>query len=491
MNIWKRSTIYITRKKGRSILLFLILFLMGTFVLTGLSINNSAKQAAEEMRLSFGSGFNVYIKQELNRSDNVDGIPPFTVQQAESVGKMSGITQYNIELINFAQVDDITLVPGLRADMIDVQLSDPDYDFGSSLEELRCEVRWTTIFGNSDIELYEHFRTGAFSLAEGRLIRSGDQNTALISERVAQMNQLEIGDTITISYTENMLNGGDLNKVLGGPIELEIVGIYAMNAYQPVSEYTAEADIAENWILADTETLEQLSDFYYEGFDIYPYIEKATYFVEDPAQLDTVIQEVKDKSGLDEYYFDIVPDDTLYKSSIQPLNTMRKLTGGLIILLLCGSALVLSLIFTMWSRSRKREIGIYLSMGIGKAAIVGQLLVECLVIGVLALGLSCVTANAVSNQVGNAYLSAVTSEQEEPQDLSQLSQQELEEAIISGNINDLTAMQTPDLTPETLSFTVKWWQVSLVLLAGSAIILLAVLRTAYEILKMTPKQILS
>ena len=491
MNIWKRSTIYITRKKGRSILLFLILFLMGTFVLTGLSINNSAKQAAEEMRLSFGSGFNVYIKQELNRSDNVDGIPPFTVQQAESVGKMSGITQYNIELINFAQVDDITLVPGLRADMIDVQLSDPDYDFGSSLEELRCEVRWTTIFGNSDIELYEHFRTGAFSLAEGRLIRSGDQNTALISERVAQMNQLEIGDTITISYTENMLNGGDLNKVLGGPIELEIVGIYAMNAYQPVSEYTAEADIAENWILADTETLEQLSDFYYEGFDIYPYIEKATYFVEDPAQLDTVIQEVKDKSGLDEYYFDIVPDDTLYKSSIQPLNTMRKLTGGLIILLLCGSALVLSLIFTMWSRSRKREIGIYLSMGIGKAAIVGQLLVECLVIGVLALGLSCVTANAVSNQVGNAYLSAVTSEPEEPQDLSQLSQQELEEAIISGNINDLTAMQTPDLTPETLSFTVKWWQVSLVLLAGSAIILLAVLRTAYEILKMTPKQILS
>ena len=491
MNIWKRSTIYITRKKGRSILLFLILFLMGTFVLTGLSINNSAKQAAEEMRLSFGSGFNVYIKQELNRSDNVDGIPPFTVQQAESVGKMSGITQYNIELINFAQVDDITLVPGLRADMIDVQLSDPDYDFGSSLEELRCEVRWTTIFGNSDIELYEHFRTGAFSLAEGRLIRSGDQNTALISERVAQMNQLEIGDTITISYTENMLNGGDLNKVLGGPIELEIVGIYAMNAYQPVSEYTAEADIAENWILADTETLEQLSDFYYEGFDIYPYIEKATYFVEDPAQLDTVIQEVKDKSGLDEYYFDIVPDDTLYKSSIQPLNTMRKLTGGLIILLLCGSALVLSLIFTMWSRSRKREIGIYLSMGIGKAAIVGQLLVECLVIGVLALGLSCVTANAVSNQVGNAYLSAVTSEQEEPQDLSQLSQQELEEAIISGNINDLTAMQTPDLTPETLSFTVKWWQVSLVLPAGSAIILLAVLRTAYEILKMTPKQILS
>ncbi|BDF04260.1 ABC transporter permease [[Clostridium] hylemonae] len=491
MNIWKRAAIYLTRKKGRSILLFLILFLMGTFVLIGLSIHNSAKLAAEEMQQSFGSGFNVYIKPELNRSDNVDGIPEFTVPQAEEIGKMSGITQYNIELLDFAQVDDITLVPGLRAYMLDEQLNDPDCGFGTSLEELRCMMRETTIFGNSDSELYEHFRTGAFSLAEGRHIKSGDQNKALISERVAQMNQLEIGDTITVSFTENMLNGGDLNKVLGGPIELEIVGIYAVNSYQPVSEHTAEADIAENWILADTETMEQLTDYYYEGFDIYPYIEKATYFVEDPAKLDTVIREVKDKSVLDEYYFDIVPDDTLYKSSIQPLNTMRNLTGGLIILLLCGSALVLSLIFTMWSRSRKKEIGIYLSMGIGKATIVGQLLVECLVIGVLAFGLSCVTANAVSNQVGNACLSAATPEPEEPRDLSQLSQQELEEAIISGNSSELSAMQTQDLTPETLSFTVKWWQVSLVLLAGCAIILLAVWRTAYEILKMTPKQILS
>lgn len=491
MNIWKRAIIYLTRKKRRSILLFLILFLMGTFVLTGLSIHNSAKLAAKEMRQSFGSGFNVYIKPELNRSDNADGIPVFTVSQAEMIGKISGIAQYNIELLNFAQVDDITLVPGLYADMVDEQLNDPDCGFGSSLEELRSSMRHTTILGNSDSELYEHFRTGAFSLVKGRHIRSGEQNKALISERVAQTNQLEIGDTITIRYTENMINGGDLDKVLSGPIELEIVGIYAMNGYQPVSEYTSELDIVENWILADYETINQLSDFNYEGFETSPYIEKATYFVEDPAKLDSVIQEVKENSGLDEFYFDIVPDDTVYKSSIQPLNTMSKLTGGLIILLLCGSALVLSLLFTMWSRSRKREIGIYLSMGIGKCAIVEQLLVECLVIGVLALGLSCITANVVSNQVGNACLSVVTPEPEEPQVLSELSQQELEAAILSGDISDLSAMQTPDFTPETLSFTIKWWQVSFVYLTGCAIILLAVLRTAYEILKMRPKQILS
>ena len=491
MSLWKRATIYLTRKKGRSILLFLILFLMGTFVLTGLSMHNSAKRAAKEMQQSFGSGFNVYIKPELNRSDNVDGIPTFTVPQAEKIGKMSGITQYNIELLKFVQVDDITLVPGLYADMVDEQLNDSDSGFGSSLEELRSSMRQTTILGNSDSELYEHFRTGAFSLVKGRHIRGGDRNKALISERIAQMNQLEIGDTLTVSFTEYMINGGDLNKVLAGPVELEIVGIYAMNAYQPVSEYTAEFDIVENWILADHETLKQLSDFYYENVEISPYIEKATYFVEDSEQLDTVIQDVKENSGLDEYYFDIVPDDTVYKSSIQPLNTMSKLTGGLIILLLCGSALVLSLIFTMWGRSRKREIGIYLSMGIGKSTIVGQLLVECLVIVVLALGPAYVTANAVTNQAGNAWLSAVTPEPENPKDVSELSQQELEAAIISGDINDLTAMQTPSFTPETLSFTIKGWQVSLVFLAGCAIILLAVLRTAYEILKMTPKQILS
>lgn len=59
MGVFKRAILYLTRKKMRSILLFLLLFFMGLFMLAGLSIRSGADQAAEEMRKSISSGLEI------------------------------------------------------------------------------------------------------------------------------------------------------------------------------------------------------------------------------------------------------------------------------------------------------------------------------------------------------------------------------------------------------------------------------------------------
>ena len=41
MNFLKRAMLYVTRKKGKSIVLFCILLIMATFVLSGLSIGKA------------------------------------------------------------------------------------------------------------------------------------------------------------------------------------------------------------------------------------------------------------------------------------------------------------------------------------------------------------------------------------------------------------------------------------------------------------------
>lgn len=504
MNIWKRAMLYLIRKKGRSILLFFILFFMGTCALVGLVIKNSASKAAADIRENLGSSFNVSLKPmpqnpedtdiyEYTTDENGNSItkykgPIFTQQYADEIATIPGITKYNAEYLTIAQLDHITLVPGSWADSVEIALSDPNYEPAFSLEEMENSMRQTYIIGNTDSELFEKFRTGAFELAEGRHIHSDDQGMVMISERIAEMNHLQVGDTITASYTQNMLNGGDIDKILAGPFNLEIIGIFAVNGYQPVNEYTAEFDIVENWILTDLKTVELFDDFEYNGAKQSISLEKATYFVKDPSALNSIMQSVKEEKNLDEKYFDISLDDTVYKESVKPLDTMSTLTWTLVILLLCGSALVLALVFTMWIKSRKKEMGIYLSMGVRKHAILGQLLVECLVIGIIAFGLSYVTSNTVSNRAGNALLAAVVPKQEASQEVSQ---QELTEAIKNGTSSELSELQTPSNTPETLLFTIDFVQFAFVLLLGFAITFLAVIRASYQILKMKPKQILS
>ena len=56
MGVFKRACLYISRKKARSFLLFLIMLLMGLFMLVGVLIRSSAAKAAEDVRKSITTG---------------------------------------------------------------------------------------------------------------------------------------------------------------------------------------------------------------------------------------------------------------------------------------------------------------------------------------------------------------------------------------------------------------------------------------------------
>ena len=99
MNFMNRAWLYIIRKKGKSILLFIILLVMATFVLTALALGNASKSAQEDLRKSLGGSFligfdytenNPYLKVE-----NVEGgtlmystqqISPELVEQIREIG---------------------------------------------------------------------------------------------------------------------------------------------------------------------------------------------------------------------------------------------------------------------------------------------------------------------------------------------------------------------------------------------------------------------
>ena len=61
MGTVKRAFLYVTRKTGKSILLFLILLVMATFVLTGLSIAKSSREAQRDLRKTLGGEFQIAV----------------------------------------------------------------------------------------------------------------------------------------------------------------------------------------------------------------------------------------------------------------------------------------------------------------------------------------------------------------------------------------------------------------------------------------------
>ena len=57
MNAIKRASIYLIRKKVRTLLLLCLLFLMSLSVLIGFSLKESTERELERLRLSMASGF--------------------------------------------------------------------------------------------------------------------------------------------------------------------------------------------------------------------------------------------------------------------------------------------------------------------------------------------------------------------------------------------------------------------------------------------------
>ena len=117
-----RAWLYIIRKKGKSILLFIILLVIATFVLTALALGNASKSAQEDLRKSLGGNFligfdytenNPYLKVE-----NVEGgtlmystqqISPELVEQIRGI---SGVTDCSATVESLAAFSSLELFTG-------------------------------------------------------------------------------------------------------------------------------------------------------------------------------------------------------------------------------------------------------------------------------------------------------------------------------------------------------------------------------------------
>ena len=456
----KRAFFYTTRKRGKTLILLLTLFVISTFVLTGLSILAAADQSALSLRQSVGGS----IKLELDKDNRQN----WTYQQ----GVGGTLVGYTGTPITDADIEKVMSIKGIRSynGVGDGSVFAMDFSFISGFS-FGPGSDYSRLPSVSNSEYFNYFRRGAFKLVEGRHITPEDDHAVLISTALAERNGLKLGDTITVQCCYDA--GGYPN------VSLKIIGIYKSTLDD--GGFTTTSTDKRNRLIIDHKAMQEIV-----MHDVIQYDNGVEFFVDDPRDIDKIAAQIQ-KLDLDWSCFKLTVDNTAYEAVASSLTAMQNMVTGLIIGIVIVSIGILALILNMWIKQRTYETGILLSIGVSKVKIVAQYILETLMIAVIAFGLSYFSSGAIAQGTSNLLFSQVAETQPIP---------EIETPDDGTEYLDITGQYIPYDTsdmvaPDSIEVHVTAEHLLWVYLLGITICTAAVVLASLPVVKMKPKNILS
>ena len=496
MGVLKRAYLYITRKKVRSILLFLIFFVTALFLLTGISIKRSAGKAAEDVQKTLKTGLRVEstgksVTSEEILDENGEKVivykePLIREHHIEEILEIEGVSGFYCDnLQRQSEYTGLLLHPGYNShqlDMIDGKVPLDEYTTEEDLEYMRndraayeADTHTNSFLKVYDSEWHPAFVNGAVELVEGRHIRVNDVAKVVISDEIAEKNGLKVGDKI-IAHEADIFTG----ELYGTAYETEIAGIFHINFEQKVQpEWTWEDDILANTFFstADIWTWSRREYQIQYGYPVFAPIPDdivclMTIYVEDPAYLDTVKEKLLAIDSIDWECYEFGVDDTEYRMAAAPLLSMRKISNLLAVIPVVGMLVILYLVLAIWMRSRAHEVGILSSIGIKKNVLQRQFLIECCSIAAAAFVMALLLSGPVTKLAGDGLQTLFFSSEET----------EKFEVEIEMGTDDMFINMLPPVKGEALPYTVTAGEAGFVLLLLIGTAAVAVLVSSAEIL---------
>ena len=228
---------------------------------------------------------------------------------------------------------------------------------------------------------------------EGSHITEDVANGLIINRERAEVNDLEIGDTL-----EGRIDPYGEDPV----IEMEIIGFFDI-----VADKDDEANMLDDstmWDYTDyafcsINAMKEMAVNYEDGSKI----READFYVSDAVELNNVIEEVKNISSINWNNFIITANDEVYQNISSSLSDTETLITTLIVVITVVSMVLIILILSMSTRSRKRETGILLAVGIAKPAVILQYVLETLLIAVVAFPLAYLSSKQVAGVLGTLF----------------------------------------------------------------------------------------
>lgn len=354
----KNAVAYVFRKRTRTILVFLILTLILAVIYAGFSI----MKTSEKMTSAINSANDFGVKIRSLKSETFDA------EGFESVGKELGaekIYQYEgiAELKNGKVVAGEQMV--MREDL-------PGYLGNAVMLQAISNV------GKDPL-----FRSEVFKIIKGKNISREETGKVLVHEALAKKNRWKVGDKVSL-------------KVLGEEKELKlfIQGIFTGKKQE---KYTGmSSDFSENMMFTDYATMAQI-------FGKKKLVTSLKILVSDSEKLAALKAEMNKKSVQSEDY-EISEEENQFSGMVESLDMVKQMIFTMIMAVIGAGIIVLSLVLILWVRERMYEIGILLAIGRSKIKIVGQFILEMILISLPAVILAAVLGRVFVGWILNAVL---------------------------------------------------------------------------------------
>lgn len=381
MNFVKRALLYCWRQRVRTLILFLILTCLSAFALTGMAIQDAAQNSAANMRQEVGGIVRLKADDENGPKDSTQG-------------EFGEITSYTGDFVTDKIVNAVKKLDGVAG--INAQAERGFWGNGVNFDYIPGSFNVSgsgvpnTAVLNS--EQCKEFQSGKFTLEEGRHIREDDQHVIILSKEVAQRNNLKPGDKVTLDVFETK-----------SKVELEVVGIYS-GAGGTGGDAMMASQVPENAGFVDFTTMRE---HFGREIDGYPAID---ILVNDPAKINEVYEKVKNLPEVKGKTLKAEITNEEYEAISNPLESMQNMVSGVVTAITVVSIAILALLLLLWTRGRKREVGVLLAIGKSKASIIGQLLTENILVAAVAFAASYVVTRLVAGQVGDYLIRQAAAE---------------------------------------------------------------------------------
>ncbi len=398
MNVFGLSIRSVLRKRAKTILLMLIIFITSVFIFAGWACKSASIQTQNESKQAIGASFRLE-ENEANRhvrmeefseqiGMGISGSAGGYHKEQTALGEWMVWTDNSFETLLMEDILKIAEVDGIEAYNITTantvvnpvnfeRIEDKDVDQSS-------DQQGVSLRGNLCMELDFDVQKGNIEVNEGRMITPEDTDVCVISREIADLNGLQVGDILEFNNWKE--------RETSTVYQAEVVGIYdSVSGITPIMY--GDSYRSENIIFTDLSFPEKPEGN--EGSPLYQY---ATFVVENVDEYETVKKRIQAVDiGWERY--DFLDNTGMSDTMTENFGELEKMSSLILILVCISGIIIICLVFLFWLKGRGHEIGIYLSLGRTKYSIVMQMLLEGVLVGCVAFLLAAAASPVVSKGV--------------------------------------------------------------------------------------------
>lgn len=246
-----------------------------------------------------------------------------------------------------------------------------------------------TLIGTNNFSSASEIINGGGELISGNEITEDDlgKNIVMLEEQFATENDLAVGGTMKLKNPETREE-----------FAVSIVGIYKSNASLDDNSFRNTSMMPFNKIYAPYTLVNII-----KGTDYVGTVDSMKFFLDDPVNVDKFIEDGKNTTiNFDTFMLD--GGTRQYEQMMTPIENVASFSKVTLIIVTIFGAAILALIIMLSIKERINEIGILMSLGEKRIKIIGQFLVEIVVVLLIALSLSSLMGGSISKIAADKLL---------------------------------------------------------------------------------------